>query len=599
MNIKHILTTTAKKNTFNITVSATRYIAIFVLLLTTTPLFSQENNYPQNYFRSPMNIPLTTSGTFAEVRNNHFHSGMDYRIGGVVGEPVYAVADGYVSRIKVSAYGGGKTIYITHPNGYKSVYMHLNNFVGEIAEYTKQCHYKQRAFEIDINIPDSILMVKKGMLIANAGNTGGSGGPHLHFELRYAHNDKTINPLLFGLPFNDNIAPTIHNVRLYPAGKNSLINKKNTPMAIKETRTNKKTKKKYTFVNDTVYVCGRFYTGIYATDAAPKSTQKNGVYEIKLFVDDSLYFHYSPKEFMFEETRAINSMIDYEWYKKNRQYYILSRKLKGNKTGTIKVFKNNGYIAFADNKYHKIEYRVTDFSGNMSKISFVVKDMEAPANKTIQTNDGKYSIPIAYYLKNRYKTEGYAVYFDENTFYENDLMHYEKVPAKYRSILTDVHTLTFKNYSLPPHNTYTVKITIPDSLKASKDKLVPVAVNGKTIIAQPFNINIDTVVCRVHTFDGIALSIDTIAPKVSPINFKPGKTISSKMLKVKISDNLSGITKYDCYLNGKWVLAEHDGKTASITIDVTDMILTGKNTLEVVVTDKVKNTTKKEWVIYR
>lgn len=581
----------------NITQQIARNIAFALLTILYTPIFSQNDSYPQNYFRSPVNIPLATSGTFAEIRSNHFHSGMDFRIGGVIGEPVYAVADGYVSRIKVSAYGGGKTLYITHPNGYKSVYMHLNNFVGAIAEYTKQYHYKQRAFEIDVEIADSMLMVKKGMLIANAGNTGGSGGPHLHFELRHAHNDKTINPLLFGMPFADNIAPVIHNIRVYPAGEGSTINGQTIPLMIKDTRTNKKTKKKHTFVHDTVYVSGRIYTGIYATDAAPNSTQKNGVYEIKLYVDDELIFHYSPTEFMFEETRAANSMIDYEWYKKNRQAYILSRKLRGNKSQTCRVYKNNGYISFADNGCHKVEYRVTDFSGNSAKMSFVVKNTLATPVTVATPSVAKYNIPIAYYLKNRYKTDGYAVYFDENTFYENDLMCYQKHPAKYRSILTDVHTLTFKNHSLPPHITYTAKLTIPDSLMALKQKLVPVTVAGKTIVAQPFTINADTMVVKLRTFDGLAISIDTIAPKVSPSNFKEGKKITTKTLKVKISDNLSGITKYDCYLNGEWILAEHDGKTATLTIDTAGATATGKNILKVIVTDRIGNTTVKEWVL--
>jgi murein DD-endopeptidase MepM/ murein hydrolase activator NlpD len=143
-----------------------------------------------------MNIPLTTSGTFAEIRNNHFHSGMDFRVGGEIGEPVYSVSDGYVSRIKVSAFGGGKTVYITHRNGFKSVYMHLNNFSGKIASYVKEYQYTNKVFEFDLDINDSVLLVEHGQQIGNAGNTGGSQGPHLHFELRYAHNDKTINPLL-------------------------------------------------------------------------------------------------------------------------------------------------------------------------------------------------------------------------------------------------------------------------------------------------------------------------------------------------------------------------------------------------------------------
>ncbi len=559
--------------------------------------WGQGHSYPTDYFRSPMNIPLTTSGTFAEIRNNHFHSGMDFRVGGEIGEPVYSVSDGYVSRIKVSAFGGGKTVYITHRNGFKSVYMHLNNFSGKIASYVKEYQYTNKVFEFDLDINDSVLLVEHGQQIGNAGNTGGSQGPHLHFELRYAHNDKTINPLLFGLPFNDNIAPVIHNVRVYPVGKTVHINGKNAPLALVETRTNKKTKKKYTKIHDTVEVSGRFYAGIYATDAAPQSTGRNGVFDIKMFVDGKLHFQYSPTEFMFEETRAVNTMIDYSFYKKTRQPYILSRVLRGNKAEICKVAKNRGYISFNDEKCHKITYQVSDYSGNISKFSFVVKNVPQVAKATKAEPLDDYNIPVAYYLKNRYRTDGFAVYFGENTFYENDLMKYERKSLNRPLLMTDVHTISFKNYPYPPHNAYTLKITIPDSLRSLKDKLVLVLVNPKTSLSQPFKLENDTIEGNPREFGSFALALDTVAPTVSPINFKVGKTCNTKMLRVKITDHLSSIYRYNCYITGNWVLAEYDGKTASLTINVSEMVQKGGNVLDVIVSDRVGNTTKKKWNI--
>ncbi|MBR5776939.1 MAG: M23 family metallopeptidase [Bacteroidales bacterium] len=579
-----------------------KHLLLFTLFFTTLEIsFCQTDIFPQGYFRSPLNIPLTTSGTFAEIRNNHFHSGFDIRIGGVVGEPVYSVADGYVSRIKVSAYGGGKTLYISHPNGYKSVYMHLEKFAGPIAEYVKKYQYEHKVFEIDIEVSSDKLPVVKGQQIANAGNSGGSQGPHLHFELRHDHNDKTINPLLFGIPFHDNMSPNIHNVKVYPASEVATINGKNMPVTLLETKTNAKTKKKYTVKHDTIEVSGRFYTGIYATDPAPKSTGKNGVFDIKLYVDGKIYYHYNPREFMFEETRAVNTMIDYDYYKKTRQAYILSRVLRGNKSEVCKAFKNNGYIVFTDNLCHKLLYKVEDFHGNVSEFSFIVKSIPAEAQEKISVGNAtdKYTIPIAYYLKNRYKTEGFEVYFDENTFYENDMMCYEKVAPKYKSILSDVHLLTFKNHAYPPHKTYRVKITVPDNLRNIKNKLLLVSVDGNKIVAQPFKLHNDTIEGQLRLFAGLALSIDTIAPKVSPINFTPDKVTKTKSLRIKITDNLSGITKYNCYLNDTWILAEHDGKTASLTIDVSSMIRKGKNKLKVIVSDRIGNTTTQEWnIIY-
>lgn len=573
----------------------TKTIAIYTATLLATSVNGQETEFPQNYFRSPLNIPLALSGTFAEVRSNHFHSGMDYRIGGKIGEPVYAVADGYVSRIKVSAYGGGKTLYITHPNGYKSVYMHLNNFCGAMASYTYNYHYRHRAFEIDIEVDEGVLPVSKGMQIGNAGNSGSSGGPHLHFELRHAHNDKTINPLLFGLPFADDIPPIIHNIRVYPADGRSLINGQNRTIMLKETHTNKKTKKKYSTYRDTIEAKGWIYTGIYATDASPNSTLKNGVYEIKLLVDDQLWFHYCPSEFLFEETRAINSMIDYEWYKKYRQAYILSRLLRGNNSQVARTYKNNGYITFSEKGCHKVEYIVRDFSGNTAKQSFVVKYTPQTIDKTPAKAETEYTIPIAYYTKNHYQTEGFAVHFDENTFYDNDLMKYSKSKTNHSNVLTDVHNLDFKRHNYPPHKTYTAKIIIPTHLRNIKDKIVAVAIDEKKITALPFNINADTVVALPKVFAGLALAIDTTAPKVSAINFKNGAKLKVIYPRVKISDNLSGVAQYNCYINGQWALAEYDGKTASLSIDISQTAQPGTNELEVVITDGVGNSTRKQW----
>ncbi len=566
-----------------------------LLIIDTVGTMAQQAEFPQNYFRSPLNIELAPSGTFAEVRSNHFHSGMDFRIGGVVGEEVFAVADGYVSRIKVSAYGGGKTLYITHPNGYKSVYMHLNNFCGTVADYVYNQHYLKRSYEMDIEVKEGLLPVSKGTLIGNAGNSGSSGGPHLHFELRHAHNDKTINPLLFGIAMNDHIAPTIHNIRIYPADERSLINGGNKAVMLKETHTNKKTKKKYTAYKDTIEVCGRIYTGIYATDASVNSTPRNGVYEIKLLVDGQLLFHYCPSEFLFEETRAVNSMIDYTWYKTHRQHYILSRILRGNRSGVARAYKNNGYIAFAEKGCHRVEYVVRDFAGNTARQAFVVKNIPNTTAKAPSKAETEYTIPIAYYLKNHYSTQGFSVSFVENTFYENDLMCYSKSNPQYHTMLTDVHRLRFKHHNYPPHNTYTAKITIPDSLRKHKSKLVMVSVEGKKIAAQPCHIVADTVVGSLRVFAGLALAIDTTAPKVSAINFKNGAKLGGKRPRIKISDNLSGITKYNCYINGQWALAEYDGKTASITVDTHKAAHAGTNQLKVVIEDRVGNTTRKQW----
>ena len=153
-----------------------------------------QNSYPQDYFQSPLEIPLILSGTFAELRSNHFHSGLDIKTQQQSGLKVMAAASGFVSRIKVSHFGYGKALYITHPNGYTTVYAHLQNFNPEIDAYIKHRQYKNESYEIELFPKAGELLVNNGDIVAYSGNTGGSGGPHLHFEIRNKQ-EHPMNPM--------------------------------------------------------------------------------------------------------------------------------------------------------------------------------------------------------------------------------------------------------------------------------------------------------------------------------------------------------------------------------------------------------------------
>src|SRR5664279_4701760 len=199
--------------------------SLIVIVAITLPGSSHsQSRYPKNYFRSPVDFPIMLAGGFADIRQNHFHSGIDIRTGGEEGKPVYAIADGYVSRINISSGGFGKAVYITHPNGYTSLYGHLKKLNGAIGQWMKEQQYKKESFDLDIAVDPGILKVKKGDIIAYSGNTGLSEGPHLHFEIRDAATQEIIDPLLFGLPFRDSTPPKMSDVRIYPFEDNSRIN---------------------------------------------------------------------------------------------------------------------------------------------------------------------------------------------------------------------------------------------------------------------------------------------------------------------------------------------------------------------------------------
>ena len=177
--------------------------------------------YPQNYFRNPLNIPMELVANMGEIRSNHWHMGLDIRTQRRENLPVHAAADGYIARVLVEPGGFGQAIYINHPNGLTTLYAHLNSFFPALAQYVKQQQYARESWKVNLHLPPDLFPVKKGQLIALSGNTGGSQGPHVHFEIRDTQTEKCLNPLLFNFPVADAVAPSILRLALYDRNKST------------------------------------------------------------------------------------------------------------------------------------------------------------------------------------------------------------------------------------------------------------------------------------------------------------------------------------------------------------------------------------------
>ena len=530
---------------------------------------------PQGYFGSPMKGDIGLSATFAESRIGHFHAGLDIRTGGAVGLPVLAVADGYVSRVSVSPWGGGKILYIRHPNGYTSVYMHLSNYSGPIDRWVKEQQYKAQSYSIVEDVPEGLLPVRKGQTVALSGNTGGSAGPHLHFELRETGTGRTINPLRFGIPYRDSMKPTIRGLRIYPlagknAGKSYEVGKENT-----------------------ITVDGPFYLGIYATDAAEGSTPKNGVDRIEVYLDDNLFFMYTTESFILDSSRVINALVDYPLFADRRQGYILTRALPGAEGEWIPVRQGDGIFRFAPKSSHKMQVKVYDIEDNCDE-------------RTISVN----TRATAAYDVSRHTANGQAVRYDEHfslkhpafraevrpySLYDNDIMVATcKVDTGYLSPLCTIEPSV---NAIPPHRYY--KISIKGATPAGTDpaKVTVGRINGKRINAYKTTYADGYYTASVRDFGTFALLADTTAPAVRASNFSCDKPLKSNMLRIKISDNLSGIDTYNCYLNGQWILAEFDGKSATLVIDATGKLHAGQNELRVEVSDASGNLTQQSFFL--
>ncbi len=548
-------------------------LACVGLILNSQIAILNSQELPQGYFRNPMNIDIGLSATFAEIRTNHFHAGLDIRTGGTEGHPVFAAADGYVAKVSISPWGGGKILYIKHPNSYTSVYMHLSSYEGTIGRAVLKEQYAKQSYSISKLFAPNELPVKKGQIVARSGNSGSSGGPHLHFELRQGgasdlHTHAvTINPLLFGLPYKDNINPTIRGIRIYPTGGTAFD----------------------VGANNTVDVDGPFYLGIYATDAAEGSTAKNGPDRVEVLLDGTPFFEYATERFPLDSSRMVNALVDFPYFVTTRQPYLLTRTLPGAKGPWIPTCLGDGVFRLNPGSVHRIGIRVTDIRGNVAErvVTVNVREGATPLEKASGSGEAvRYSLPFEHI------SDSYFVKLSAYTLYADDRL---VIDGKGQTVCINP-TIN----DIPPHQAYSLGIrgTLPG---VPEEKTVVVRVTRKsgsvrhtaykTTHANGFH------TAQVRDWGEFTLAADTTAPTVRPVNFSDRKPLKTTVLKLKVGDNLAGVETYRCYLNGKWILAEYDGKTATLVIDGRGKLQAGANRLRVEVTDGTGNTTDLTWRI--
>jgi hypothetical protein len=538
----------------------------------------QSKTFPKGNFRAPIGIPMYLAGNFAELRPNHFHSGIDIKTNGGEGYRVYAAADGYVSRIKISPYGYGKAIYIDHPNGYTTVYAHLSKFKGAINDYIIKEQTNQESFEIDVYLPDSTLMVKKGDVIALSGNSGSSGGPHLHFEIRNTKTEHALNPLLFGFDIKDDLKPTIKSLAVYPLDNSSVVNNKNEKLLIKAKGINGN----YQPVLNELNVFGNIGIGIEVEDHLNGTPNRNGVYSIELYDNEELIFKHQLDSFSFDETRCMNAHIDFATKLKENIRLQRTFKLPNNYLSSYKVVKNNGVIVIGDKEEHHIKIVVKDAYLNASTIQLKLKGQQ----KQIQVDQPKGEF-WKYNVANHFENEDIKVYAPENSLYQNIYFEYEtSEQIKYNIVKTHhVH-----NWYEPLDKPIKISLHVPNLESSLKNKAVIVYQDERgRYYSKGGEWTGNYITTESKNFGLYGVMIDTIPPKVKPVNIYNNKYIGGQStIVVEIADNLSGIKSYKGYIDGKFVIFEYEPKKRAL-IYYKDGLDKGAHQLQLTVTDGVGN----------
>ena len=553
---------------------------LFIIFSIIPWLIHAQTKYPTNYFSNPLEIPLILNGNFGESRSNHFHSGIDIKTQLKEGLKVFSVAKGNISRIKIAHGGFGKAIYVSHPNGYTTVYAHLKKFNNSIEEFVKKIQYKKQSYEVDLYLNTSDLKVFNNEVIGFSGNTGSSSGPHLHFETRKTVNQKALNPLLFGIEIKDTRRPVVNSLYMYKKLKSGSIS---LPYKVVLNKINDST-----FATKKIKVNGLVSFGLSGFDRQDLAKNKNGIYEISTFLNENLINSMKFDSFFFEESIKINSLIDYSFFVENRKR-ILKLFLEDENDLSIYSTKNKGFVDVKQKTELLFKIVAKDIKGNSISINIPL-DYENMVKATLTNPQGvSYSKKIENIIENDFEFKNSHVNIPKNTFLKN-----RKIKIEHPN-----DTLKIINPYIPLYKNIKIKFKNPNNNKGNY--LAVKDYNNKELFASSKLNPLNYFELKTKKFGLYFIKNDSLSPEISPLNFKNGDWVSNKKyLKFKILDKESGIKKYKGKINGKWMLFEYEYKKNLISYEFDSFYLSkSKNEVEIEVEDMVGNTLIKTFTFYR
>lgn len=515
-----------------------------------------QNPFRKDYFMAPINISMFLSGSFGELRSNHFHSGIDIKTQGVTGHRIYASAEGYISRIKVEAAGYGNTLYITHPAGYTSVYAHLDRFRKDIADYVRELQYTREKHALNIYPEKEKWKVEKGEFIAFSGSSGYSFGPHLHFEIRNAANQAPMNVLLFGFDIQDDVAPRPRSVYLYPMGNQSHVN----GIAGKQRFLLESDSAGYTIKGGQVIrTNGMMGFGIEAFDFLNGAPNRCGIYSIKMLIDGVLKYHWKMDQFTFSESRYINSYIDYEEKQKNNRLVQKTYLDPNNRLGLYSFVEDDGIFDFSEKRQFQVRFILEDAHANSTELSFNIEGGLSPPPPPSSPNDD-FVQTFSWNSANEFRNEDVVLTIPEGSLYKNVDFVYKKSAAQ-EGCMSHVHHL--HDFKTPMHISAELAIR-PESLPEDLRKKAYLGyMNGENghMVSAGGTWEDGMVRTKIRAFGRYTVLVDTIDPEVKPLNLGGTRDMSTKSsFRFRVRDLQSGIKSYEGYIDNHWALIEYDLK---------------------------------------
>lgn len=526
-------------------------------------------------FRPPFDFPLSLSGNFGELRSNHFHGGVDFKTQGVVGKPIHCIADGYVSRVVVTPGGYGQAIYITHPNGYTSVYGHVLKFAPAVADIVEKYQYEHETFSVDLKFEPHQISFKSGEVIALSGNEGYSFGPHLHMEIRRTETDELIDPLQFYTDkIKDTTPPRASMIMLYPQRGKGVVEgswkKKAIPVSS---------------LGTPVTAWGEIAAGIRAYDYMDGTHNNYGVRSVVLYVDTAEVFRSTVDRVLPDENRMINAWTDYEEHVRKNSWVMRSQILPGNRLRMLQANDKGGVVTIDEERDYCFRYVLTDLYGNKATYRFTVRGRKQPIEE--------YHPQVKHYLAwdkgNVIQEPGMELVIPRGMLYEDVALN--------SRVIKDTAAVSYE-YQLHDapvalHSGCTLMIGLRHEPVSDTSKYYVARKWGKRKGSAGGTYENGWMKTSIRELGTYTVDIDTVPPRVTPLNRGRWKTGD---IQFKVGDAETGVKDFKVLIDGKFALFGFSSKNARLWMKHPERLKKGvPHKLELVVTDYCGNETRKEY----